>query len=231
LKIVEHVGLQISALRPQIILGEELLRFGWRSRIPNFRRKKPTNKERQIANRLAAEIGVKTLIVFSGGDPTRKDEQWSSLVELTPEIVDYAEKTGTVLAIENMVQLLVDDEDTVLRLINEVNSKNLMVHVDAKNLNITPPERRDIPEAIRKLRGLITHVHMGDSIYGGGKFGKGSDRNFILHELGKGEVPIKECLLALTEIGYDGWIVLEHLTADPSERQDRGRRKGILRTY
>ncbi len=219
MKILYDVGLEISALGPQIILGEEPQVRG-QAGIPFS---SPERRKERISNikayiDFAAEIDVKTIIMFSGGDPTKKEEQWGSFIELTQEIVDYAEKVDILLAIENMVQLLVDDDDTLVKLINEIGSKNLRINFDPKNLNITPPGGRNIPDATRRLRGLIAHAHIGDSVYGGGEFGK-SPKGFVLPPLGEGEVPIEKCLQALRDIQYNKWIVFEHLDPSPYERE------------
>jgi sugar phosphate isomerase/epimerase len=62
----------------------------------------------------------------------------------------------------------------------------------------------DVPAEIRSLGGLIARVHVKDT-----RVRTGDCRP------GTGRVDFGECALALTEIGYDGWLTLETPPAPP----------------
>ena len=209
--LTRDVGLEITAMGPHYVLGEPP-RFwgetGW-SRFTTARGKEERLKDIKNLIEYTAHMDVKNLALFSGGSPN-EIEYWPCLVDMMRELADEAEKAGVVLAVENMPQLLVKDEDDLLRLIREVESDAVRVMFDPKNLNDAPPGRRDIPAAVRKLKGYIVHTHVGDSIYGGYEFGKNSQGKWIVPVPGKGEVPFPRYLEALKEIGYDGWLVVEY---------------------
>lgn len=59
----------------------------------------------------------------------------------------------------------------------------------------------DAPDAIRKLKGRLKEVHLKDVREAG-------HHNTVT--LGDGIVQIPQCVEALKEIGYDGWLSIEH---------------------
>ena len=206
-RIVQEARLEITCFGPHYVLGETPSFWGDPG-IPEFKSEEEKRERLEDIKKLitySRDANVNIVTLFSGGDPRRR-EYWSQLVDLTRLIVDFAEKSGITLAMENMPQLLVDDENSLLKLVKEVDSKNLKINFDPKNLNALG---RNVPDAVRKLRGEICHTHAGDSIPGGGEFGKGPGGKWIMPVIGKGTVPYLEYVRALKEIGYDGWMVIE----------------------
>ena len=211
LELVNRLDLEITALGQQYLLE------------PSGELRTEKTNEVKALMEYASEIGVKNVILMSGGDPGKK-EQWQPLLEVTKELASYAEDLGVVLAFENLPQFFIDDENALLKLIREVESKTLRVNFDPKNLNLCPPGDRDVPGAIKKLKNLIVHVHAGDSVYGGGPRGEGPNGKYIMRPLGQGTVPWMDCLKAFIEIGYAGYLVVEY-KAGQTEGAIEGKRQ------
>jgi len=207
-RIVQEAGLEVTCFGPHYILGS-FPSFWGDPGTPEFKSEGEKRERVEDIKRLitySKDVNVSIVALFSGGDPRRR-EHWSQLVDLTRLIVDFAEESDIILAIENMPQLLVNDEDSLLRLVKEVDSKNLKINFDPKNLNMLG---RDVLEAVRKLKGEICHTHAGDSVPGGGEFGKAPDGRWIIPVIGKGTIPYPEYVRALKDAGYDDWMVIEY---------------------
>lgn len=199
-RITQNLGLEIACFGPHYIMGHHpptYIEHGL-SEFKNEEEKRNRIKDIKKLIEFSYDSGVNIVVLFSGGDPAKK-VYWSQLVDMVRILVDHAEKFGMILAIENMPQLLVNDEDALLKLINDVGSKYLKVNFDPKNLNYM---NRDIPQAVRKLKGHICLTHGGDSLSGA--------KEFTTRVIGKGTVPYLEYLTALKEIEYDGWIIIEY---------------------
>jgi sugar phosphate isomerase/epimerase len=191
--------------------------------LTGTRRKKRINDIMGLMD-FCAEVGVKILIVESGGDPDNPSH-WKPFVEdFMSKLVSHAEKVGVVIGMENTPQALVKDEDDLLRLVKEMPSKALRVHFDPANLNLTPPGNRDLPNAVRKLKGHIISLHAKDSVYGGGPYGKMPDGTWHCPPIGQGTVPWSGCVKALKEIAFDGYLIIEYsypFGVVPLEERDR----------
>jgi len=207
-KTAEDAGIHITSFGQYTIMGPTIGPFPTEVVTGNVRKKRLED----IMNLLSysAEFGSRILICESGGDCDKVD-QWKIFTEdFVRKLVNHAEKVGAILAIENTPHNLVKDEDDLLRLMKIFNSKSLRVAFDPANLNLTPPGKRDIVDAIRKLSGHIEIVHAKDSIYGGGLYGKMPDGTWNCPPIGKGTVPWKDCIQAFKQMGYDGWLIVEY---------------------
>lgn len=206
--MAEDAGIYINSFGQYTIMGPVVGPFPTEVVTGNVRKERLED----IMNLLSysAESGSRILICESGGDCDKVD-QWKIFTEdFVSKLVDHAEKVGAILAIENTPHNLVKDEDDLLRLMKNFDSKSLRVAFDPANLNLTPPGKRDIVDAIRKLSSYIEIVHAKDSIYGGGPYGKMPDGTWYCPPIGKGTVPWKDCIQAFKQIGYDGWLVVEY---------------------
>jgi len=191
--------------------------------LTGTRRKKRINDMKRLMD-FCADVGVKILIVESGGDP-HNPSHWKPFVgNFMSELVSHAEKVGVVIGMENTPQALIKDEDDLLRLMREMPSKALRVHFDPANLNLTPPGNRDLPKAIRKLKGHIISLHAKDSVYGGGPYGKMPDGTWRCPPIGQGTVPWSRCVEALKDLAFDGYLIIEYsypFGVVPLEERDR----------
>jgi D-psicose/D-tagatose/L-ribulose 3-epimerase len=84
----------------------------------------------------------------------------------------------------------------MLRLINEVDRKNLGALLDTAHLFV---QKEILPLAVQKLQGRIFGLHMADN-----------DGLFEYHwTLGKGKIHWADVLRALKSTGFDGYLTVE----------------------
>ena len=207
-RLVDDLGLHVDSYGQYQVMGPVLGPYPTEV-LSGARRKERIDDIERLMD-FCSEVGVKILIVESGGDAD-KPSQWKPFVEdFMTELVSHAEKAGVMIGIENTPQALVKDEDDLLRLVKEIPSKALRVNFDPANLNLTPPGNRDLPGAIRKLKGHIVSVHAKDSVYGGGPYGQMPDGTWRCPPIGQGTVVWRECVEALKDIGFDGYLIIEY---------------------
>ena len=221
-KLLDDLGLCIHSYGQYQVMGPVLGPYPTEVLTGSKRRERINDMKRLMD--FCAEVGVKILIVESGGDPD-KPGQWKPFVEdFMSELVSHAEKAGVAIGMENTPQALVKDEDDLLRLVKEMPSKALRVNFDPANLNLTPPGNRDLPGAIRKLKEHMISLHAKDSAYGGGPYGKMPDGTWRCPPIGEGTVPWSACVQALKDIEFDGYLIIEYsypFGAVPLEERDR----------
>jgi len=179
---------------------------------------------------LASDLGVKVVRVFAAGmrdvDPSIPYwRQWELCREGLREASRFAEEHGINLALQNHPPIIESYED-VLSMLEEVGSSYLKVCVDPELLVWTgdlDPYSDDIEgklgEIYRRVRDVLIHIHIGDSIERSGKFmwiegGGGSmirARRLERVPLGTGFFGMiaKPFIKALRDIGYDRYISYE----------------------
>ncbi|MBE3580072.1 MAG: sugar phosphate isomerase/epimerase [Thermoanaerobacteraceae bacterium] len=145
--------------------------------------------------------------VLPVGEPRDEEEwlkayerEWKLAVEAVGEAALYAEKKGVVLAIEPINRyetFLVNTCEQGLRMIKEIGSSAVKLHLDVFHMNI---EEKDIAQAIRAAKGMLVNLHVADS-----------NRTAV----GEGHIDFKAVLQALLDIGYEGMLSLEPLPPVP----------------
>jgi len=203
-KMVEDLGLKIPACGQYTIMGPTTVLGPTEVLTGEAKRARMDDIKGLISH--CADIGSKFMISESGGDPD-KPEQWKDLLEWMNELVDHAEKEGVIIAMENTEQCLVKDEDALLRIVQEIDSKYLKVCFDPANDNFPG---KDLPKVVKKLKDYIVIAHAKDSVFGPGKFGMHPDGTWHCPPIGLGSVPWTLVLDAYKEIGYDGYFVVEY---------------------
>lgn len=199
-RILAETGLRVAQLGPHYALGEHFSRLkASTGTFPSQEAKRDRIMDAKRMIDCAADIGAPCVEVFSGGDPKRP-EQWPEMVEMVSELADHAGARGVTLTLENMGgwQMLVSDENSLLRLVREVGSNSVRVTFDPKNLIQTRYEA-DVLRAVRSLKGLVVLSHVGDATYGVGH----------VAPVGAGTVPYPEYLAEMSEDGFDGWLLIE----------------------
>jgi len=117
-----------------------------------------------------------------------------NLISSLKECIKWAEEYKVMLGIEIINRYESDTINTIeegLKLLEEVPSKYLKLHIDTYHMNI---EEGDIFKAIESAKGKICHVHIADN-----------DRWYAGH----GHYNFKETIDALNHIGYDKSIAIE----------------------
>ena len=160
--------------------------------------------------RIAADMGspIFTGPVYSAVGKTRivsaerKQQERNWCIENLREVGKIAQECGVVVGVEPLNRFetdMVNTAEQALSLVREVAHPFLKISLDTFHNNI---EEKDIPATIRAIgRDLLCHVQ-----------GNESDRGTP----GTGNVDWPGIKTALTEIGYDGAVVIETFGA-PSE--------------
>ena len=133
----------------------------------------------------------KTRIVSA--EQKKQEREWC--VGILKEVSQIAGDCGVTLGLEPLNRFetdMVNTVDQALSILDEVGNPNLKIVLDTFHSNI---EEKDIPASIRKIgKDLLCHVQ-----------GNESDRGTP----GTGHLEWQGIQEALTEIGYDGAVVIE----------------------
>ena len=155
----------------------------------------------------AAELGHATVIgpVYSAVgradavEPKEYERQWKTVVKHLKEIAKYAEKKGVTIALEPLNRFetdFINTADQGLRMIADVGSPALKLHLDTFHMNI---EEKNQAKSLKKAGAQLAHVHAC-----------GSDRGTP----GNDHIAWPEIVKALKSIKYDGDVVIESFTTD-----------------
>ena len=204
MRIVEDLELKIPAYGQYTIMGPMKV-LGPTAVLTGGAKKNRMDDIKKLISH-CAEMGAQFMISESGGDPD-KPEQWKDLVEWMEELVDYAEKERVVIAMENTRVCLVNNDDALIRIVQEIDSKYLKACYDPAN-DYFPG--KDLPSSVRRLKDFTAIVHAKDTVYGPGKFGMHPDGTWHNPPIGQGSVPWTLVLEAYKETGYDGYFVIEY---------------------
>lgn len=153
---------------------------------------------------IARKLGADVMRICAGGRgtrPPRWEDHRAALVPMLRRAATAAEERGMVLALENHIDLYVDE---VVELMEAVGSPALGVCFDTAN-NLRMFE--DPLEVARKLAPYTKTTHVKDiAAY------KGDPKTFAFWPsvpLGKGLIDIAEIVRLLKAEGYDGLLALE----------------------
>ena len=128
-----------------------------------------------------------------------KRRQWKTVVRNLRELCAYAEDHGRVIALEPINRFETDFINTCeqgLRMIHDVGSPALKLHLDTFHMNI---EEKDPAAAIRRAGPHLGHFHAC-----------GCDRGTP----GNDHIDWKSIAAALRAIRYEGDVVIESFTSD-----------------
>jgi D-psicose/D-tagatose/L-ribulose 3-epimerase len=131
--------------------------------------------------------------------PEARKQQWKTVIESLKEVCAYAEEKGVLVSLEPLNRFetdFINITDDVIRLIEDVGSDNLKIHLDTFHMNI---EEKSTADAIRKAGNLLTSVHANEN-----------DRGAP----GTGQVRWQEIAQALKDIGYNEYLIIETFTPD-----------------
>jgi D-psicose/D-tagatose/L-ribulose 3-epimerase len=155
----------------------------------------------------AAELGNASVIgpVYSAVgradavEPKEYAKQWKTVVKHLKDIAKHAQQRGITIALEPLNRFetdFINTADQGLKMIADVGSPNLKLHLDTFHMNI---EEKNQAKAIRKAGKLLAHLHAC-----------GSDRGTP----GGDHIDWPEIVKALRSIKYDGDVVIESFTTD-----------------
>lgn len=171
----------------------------------------------------AALLGVNMITTFIGRDPKKNVEENLELVkEIWTPIVRYAEEKGVKIAIENCPMLFTNDEwpggQNIMT--SPANWRKVFAVLDSPNLgiNLDPShfvwQQIDYIKPIYEFKDKIFHVHYKDiKIYPDKLADVGimaTPLQYMSPKLpGLGDVDWGKYISALTDIGYEGYSVIE----------------------
>ena len=214
-KLVADNGLVVSALCGDLGGG-----FGDPEKNPA-----KVEKSKRIVD-LAKEIGTDIVTTHIGvvpGDPSH--ERYKIMQEACFELSRYADSMNAHFAIETG-----PETSAVLKgFLDSLGSTGVAVNLDPANLVMVTGD--DPAKAVYNLQKYIVHTHAKDGkqlfykdpeiVYGLKKDPLVTDSSFLEVPLGEGQVPWKEYLAALEDIGYKGFLTIEREVGDDPEADIR----------
>jgi D-psicose/D-tagatose/L-ribulose 3-epimerase len=132
-------------------------------------------------------------------EPAQQKKEWALVVKNLKELCKYAEKRDVQICVEPLNRFETDFLNTIdqaLKLVKDVGSKALKIHLDTFHMNI---EEKNQAAAIRKAGKLLGHFHAC-----------GSDRGTP----GNDHIDWKPIAKALKDVKYKGDVVIESFTTD-----------------
>ena len=147
-----------------------------------------------------AAAGIETLVgpfhsalgVFSGAGPTKDEWNWG--VDSMREVAQYAGQVGVRLAVEALNRFecyFLNTHADSTRFVRQVDHPACGMMYDTFHSNI---EEKDIPAAVLAGGDKLFHIHISEN-----------DRSTP----GEGNVRWDENFDAISQSGYDGWLVIE----------------------
>ncbi len=212
-KLLGDAGLAASSVCPSFTAGRDL------SHPDAQVRKNAVDYVRGVAE-LAHAVGAPAIIVaptaYLRTQPVADPEdEWRWAVESVRSVGEYAASLGVNLALEcwnRYGTYMLNRLEQGVRMWRESGLENGGIMADTYHMNI---EERSLPEAIRKARELLNHVHLSDS-------------NRLAP--GWGHIDFEEVLRTLQEIGYRGYLAFELNLPPGSPSGGAGRAKALDET-
>jgi D-psicose/D-tagatose/L-ribulose 3-epimerase len=134
-------------------------------------------------------------------------EEWSWAVDAFQALEKVLASTDTILSIEPVNRsetFFLRTAQEAKQLCERIGNPRIGVTVDTFHANI---EEQDTPSAILSLGTHLKHIHLSEN-----------DRGV----LGRGHVPFAEIVLALRQVGYSGYLMIEGFGHDPREKSSPG---------
>jgi D-psicose/D-tagatose/L-ribulose 3-epimerase len=129
----------------------------------------------------------------------RTETEWNHSVQSLKEICRFAKSFGVTLGLEPVNRFetyFLNTAADAVKLAKAVGEPNIKVHLDTFHMNI---EEKNFYQPIKDVGDLLWHMHCCEN-----------DRGMA----GTGHVDWDGVFRALSEIGYDRWIVVESFTPD-----------------
>lgn len=151
-----------------------------------------------LAVELAQGENAPAVNTTPGGSREKWEDVCDFLAERTMGLVEYAEKSGVLIALEPHVGAAIDTPEKMLQLLKLVNSPSLKVNFDISHFDIMG---FTIDETVAALAKHSAHTHVKDQ--------RGRYPNYEFLIPGEGDFDYVRYLRAMQEHGYDGFISVE----------------------
>ncbi len=152
------------------------------------------------ALQFAFELGGPVLTVPFGELPGADDPRRSILVEVLDDLVRYAGRVGTTLALATRSLT----PEVVTNLLDDLADGPVGVELDPAGCVFG---RHDPATFVRSLHDRIVHVRLRDGV-------RDVDGSGLEVPVGRGDVEWEELLPTLDEANYRGWLTAERTTGD-----------------
>jgi len=151
---------------------------------------------------LARDLGAQVLEVTGGRVhfllPPPYQDSWNTAKGSITECVEYAEKKGVLIALENVPGRFLGTAREMQRMIREVGSDHLKIMYDVANGNLVQGEE-PVTQTLKDVADYLIYVHLSDN--DGAKLGH--------LPVGEGSIDYGVVAQTLREIGFTGVSVIE----------------------
>lgn len=179
------------------------------------------DREKKIME-IAKELGTDIVTTHIGVVPeTENCPQYESMHDVCRELAGFADSMNGHFAVETGPERA----ELLKKFLDGLNSRGVAVNLDPANLVMCAGDNP--PSAVHILKDYIVHTHAKDGImlkktdtrtlYAPSYFGlEQADWGEHIKEmpLGEGNVPWKEYIQALRDIGYEGFLTIERECGD-----------------
>ncbi|MEQ2129726.1 sugar phosphate isomerase/epimerase family protein [Caldanaerobacter subterraneus KAk] len=217
LNYIKDNGLVVSAL-----VGD-FGGYGFAIKEDNPRRIEATKRIMDLAKDLETNV-VTTHIGVIPADPHH--DRYKVLQEACQELGEYGDEIGVYIAIETGPE----KTETLKKFLDSLKSRSVAVNYDPANLVMVTGD--DPVKGVYTLKDYIVHTHAKDGIMKKQTdpeiiynfFAEGGIGDLRLEDyfeevpLGKGQVDFKAYIMALKDIGYDGFLTIEREVGDNPEK-------------
>jgi len=183
--LIQTIGLEIACVNGYV-------GFGPTTRLGDFVSLK------NVVDYTAALGCDKMMVVALGGERKNIADQHKAMAHFLNEVAEYAQSKNVVVTVHHRAESLMETMKEIDSFFSYCTSENIKLTLDTGHLAATG----DDPVKAARIyheRGLLNHVHLKE-----GKPGQYKNLN-----LGEGQVDFEKLIGALTNIGYQGWAVLE----------------------
>lgn len=175
--------------------------------------------------RLAPLFHTKVLKMTPGspGSAQAEEKHWNNLGTALEHLIPIAEEVGVCLAFETHMRQLTDTLAGSKRLLEIAKSDVVGFTVDFSNLSFAG---ENMPDVFSALAGRMYNTHLKNGTIG-------DDGSWHFDALDRGLTDYNEVFSLLQNADYDGYLTIECLGADASERPRETARRDldILRRY
>ena len=178
--------------------------------VPEGTRAARASEMKEISN-FAKLLGCNTLGMHIGFVPEKGSASYTSLIEVTRDLLDHVKRNGQNMHLETGQETA----DHLLEFMHDVGRDNLFINFDPANMILYGTG--DPIEALKKVGHLVRSIHCKDAKWAApDQRGKGWGTEVAL---GDGDVGMETYLRTLQSVGYSGPLTIEREIAHYRERQ------------
>ena len=178
--------------------------------VPEATRAARAAEMKEISD-FAKLLGCNTLGMHIGFVPERNSPSYTSLIEVTRNLLDHVKANGQNMHLETGQE----SADHLLEFMHDVGRNNLFINFDPANMILYGTG--DPIEALKKVGHLVRSIHCKDAKWAASdQRGKGWGTEVAL---GDGDVGMEMYLRTLQSVGYSGPLTIEREIAHDRERQ------------